>query len=40
MADSITEAQIGRFVAAWFLALDRHDPIETCNDLLATTDCA
>lgn len=36
MADSITEAQIGRFVAAWFLALDRHDPIETCNDLLAT----
>lgn len=31
----ITVEQIKRFAAAWYLALDQHDPIETCYDLLA-----
>jgi hypothetical protein len=35
MAEPITENQIKVFVAAWFRALDQHDPIETCNAMLA-----
>jgi hypothetical protein len=31
----ITEAQIKGLVAAWYLALDQHDPIENCYALLA-----
>lgn len=31
----ITEAQINGLVAAWYLALDQHDPIENCYALLA-----
>lgn len=38
MADPITLAQTKRFVAAWYLALDQHDPIETCYALLADRD--
>jgi len=34
----MTEKQIGSFVAAWFLALDQHAPIEQCNALLADKD--
>jgi hypothetical protein len=30
----ITEAQIKGLVAAWYLALDQHDPIENCYALL------
>jgi len=32
----MTEPQIKSFVAAWFLALDQHAPIEQCNALLAS----
>jgi len=37
MSDSrpITEAQITRFVAAWYLALDQHVPPEECAKLVA-----
>lgn len=31
----MTEQQIHEFVAAWFLALDQHVPIEQCYALLA-----
>ncbi|MHB8620813.1 MAG: hypothetical protein ACYDAG_14775 [Chloroflexota bacterium] len=31
----MTEERIHRFVAAWFLALDQHAPIEQCYALLA-----
>ncbi len=31
----ITEEQIKRLVAAWYLALDQHDPIENCYAMLA-----
>lgn len=31
----ITEDQVRRFAAAWFLALDQHVPIEQCYNLLA-----
>jgi hypothetical protein len=35
MASAITEDQIKNFVAAWFLALDQHAPIQACYDMLA-----
>lgn len=35
MALPITEEQIARLVAAWYLALDRHDPVEDVYELLA-----
>jgi hypothetical protein len=35
MADPITLDQIKRFVAAWYLALDQHAPIEGCYAMLA-----
>ncbi len=35
MAEPITEDQIKRLVAAWYLALDNHAPIEECYKLLA-----
>ena len=38
MAEPITLEQIKRLVAAWFLALDQHDPIENCYGLLADRD--
>ncbi|HLI50292.1 MAG TPA: hypothetical protein VKU87_00765 [Thermomicrobiaceae bacterium] len=31
----ITEEEVRRFAAAWFLALDQHVPIEQCYALLA-----
>jgi hypothetical protein len=38
MAEPITLEQIKRLVAAWYLALDQHDPIESCYRLLADRD--
>lgn len=38
MASSITQDQIKSFVAAWYRALDNHDPIEDCYKLLADRD--
>jgi len=38
MADPITQEQIKGFVAAWYLALDQHAPIETCYAMLADRD--
>jgi hypothetical protein len=35
MAEPITQDQIQKFAAAWFLALDQHAPIEQCYDMLA-----
>jgi hypothetical protein len=35
MAEPLTEDQIKRFVAAWYLALDNHAPIEEFYALLA-----
>ncbi len=35
MAEPITLDQIKRFVAAWYLALDQHDPFEGIYTLLA-----
>ena len=35
MASLITQDQIKQFVAAWYRALDNHDPIEDCYKLLA-----
>ncbi len=35
MAEPITLEQIKRLVAAWYLALDQHDPIANCYALLA-----
>ena len=35
MASPITEDQIKKFVAAWYLALDQHAPIQGCYDMLA-----
>jgi hypothetical protein len=37
-AGPITQDQIERFVAAWYLALDQHDPIQTCYAMLADRD--
>lgn len=37
-AEPITQDQIERFVAAWYLALDQHDPIQTCYAMLADRD--
>src|SRR5690349_19195858 len=34
MSQSITHEQIKTFVAAWYRALDNHDPIDTMYDLL------
>ena len=38
MADPLTQEQIKGFVAAWYLALDQHAPIETCYAMLADRD--
>jgi len=38
MAEPITQEQVKRLVAAWYLALDQHDPIETCYSMLADRD--
>ena len=38
MAEPITLEQIKSVVAAWYLALDQHDPIESCYKLLADRD--
>jgi len=35
MSNLITQDQIKRFVAAWYLALDQHDPIQSCYNMLA-----
>ena len=35
MSNAITKEQIDRFVAAWYRALDQHDPIQVCYDMLA-----
>jgi hypothetical protein len=35
MAATITEDQIKKFVAAWYLALDQHDPIDGFYSMLA-----
>jgi hypothetical protein len=35
MSTPITHEQIKTFVAAWYRALDNHDPIEECYTLLA-----
>ncbi|MEW6755142.1 MAG: hypothetical protein AB1505_29795 [Candidatus Latescibacterota bacterium] len=35
---TMTEDQIRRFAAAWYRALDNHDPIEDCYGLLAEKD--
>lgn len=32
---ALTLPEIKSFVAAWYLALDQHAPIETCNAMLA-----
>ena len=38
MAEPITLEQIKSLVAAWYLALDQHDPIESCYKLLDDRD--
>jgi hypothetical protein len=38
MAAPITLEQIKSFVGAWYLALDQHAPIGTCNAMLADRD--
>jgi hypothetical protein len=38
MADPLTQEQIKGFVAAWYLALDQHAPVETCYAMLADRD--
>jgi hypothetical protein len=35
MSTAISLPQIKQLVAAWYLALDQHAPIEACNKLLA-----
>jgi hypothetical protein len=35
VASPITEDRIKQFVAAWYLALDQHAPIQACYDMLA-----
>lgn len=35
MASAITEDRIKQLVAAWYLALDQHAPIQVCYDMLA-----
>lgn len=35
---ALTLPEIQKFVAAWYLALDQHAPIETCNQMLADAD--
>ncbi len=35
MSDSITEEQIKKFAAAWYLALDQHVPLEEAYQFLA-----
>jgi len=35
MAAPITIEQVKAFAKAWYLALDQHDPIETCYALMA-----
>jgi hypothetical protein len=35
VSNPITQEQIKTFVAAWFRALDNHDPIQQCYPLLA-----
>jgi hypothetical protein len=35
VSNPITQEQIKTFVAAWYRALDNHDPIEECYTLLA-----
>ncbi len=35
MSDSITEDQIKKFAAAWYLALDQHVPLEDAYQFLA-----
>jgi len=35
VSNPITQEQIKTFVAAWYRALDNHDPIEDCYTLLA-----
>ncbi len=35
MSTSIDAGRVKEFVAAWFLALDQHDPIEGCYAMLA-----
>lgn len=32
---ALNDADIKRFVAAWYLALDQHAPIQACYDMLA-----
>jgi hypothetical protein len=32
---ALTLPEIQKFVAAWYLALDQHAPIQTCNEMLA-----
>ena len=34
MSATVTQDQIKKFVAAWYRALDNHDPIEDCYKLL------
>jgi hypothetical protein len=35
MSTLVDNDKVKAFVAAWFLALDRHDPIEVCYTMLA-----
>jgi hypothetical protein len=35
VSDSIDAAEVREFAAAWFRALDNHDPIEQCYAMLA-----
>jgi len=35
---ALTLPEIKNFVAAWYLALDQHAPIEACNSMLADAD--
>ena len=35
---ALTLPEIKTFVAAWYLALDQHAPIEACNSMLADAD--
>ncbi len=35
MSTSLDIGKVKDFVAAWYLALDRHDPIEVCYTMLA-----
>lgn len=35
---ALTLPEIKDFVAAWYLALDQHAPIEACNSMLADAD--